>query len=134
MAEQMFWLLGGEQYFGTHGIWGLIQSVNFKFFIPVMLAALVMAKYRHHSVWGRVIIIGLALPVAFGTEVLRAGVTERLREMNSVYLQMPLFEKRELLWVLALAGCCFHLACRLTGGRGLSRRASRGHDAVHPPR
>lgn len=134
MAEQLFWLLGGKHYYGTHGFWGLIQSVSFKFFIPVILAALVAAKYCHHSVGGRLLIMGLALPVAFGTEVLRAAVDERLREMNSVYLQMPLFEELELLWVQALAGCCFFLACRLTGGPRLSRRASRGHVAVHPPR
>ena len=77
--------------------------------------------------------MALALPVAFGSEVVRAALIERLREMESVHLRMPLFEYMELLWVLVLAGCCFLLACRLTGGHKLFTRASGDHGTPHPP-
>ena len=125
LAEQLFALLGGRQYISDHG--------SFEFLIPVLLTAFVMAKCCHRTGWGRFLVVGLALPVAFVTEAVRTALMGRLWEMDLNLHRIPFLDEMELLLMLLLSGACFFLACRLTGGMRRANQTKCSPPAQLPP-
>lgn len=117
LARELFTLVGGQQYFGSTGMFRG-PMVNFKHLLPVLLLGLVMARFCHRALAGRLFIALLALPVAFSTESLRAALRSRLIEMRHPIVRGEWWVEIELLFTLLLSAACFLLACRLTGGIG----------------
>lgn len=130
LAMQLFLLMGGGHY-GFTSYTG-VGFAPFIYFLPTLLIAVVIARYAHRTVMGRLLLIFLSVPVTISAESLRLATRVLLMEKWPHPETMTCWNRLEFPVILVLSAGFFLLACRLTGGIGsASWRAARS--AAPPP-